>query len=262
MPTALALLAARAAIHLADWEGRTPLHAAVECAMLDLVARLIQEKAVVNRTTKAGRTPVDLSIYWAIRNPIHIRDSTAVIRLLLSAGGLAAQEMWPEAETPRPHQLGDQDLDNERIWTAQCRRAGRLLKEWHVPPPGSTSEVRLDDPNPRAAEPTPADTANDCVTRQAKPATTKSSNEPMAVTGAKDRFPTTDHGDPADEGRGSDQEDEFTETINQLTAKWDQNEVISIHLPLPLEETAARQWKPNFTKHLFLELNLHHNPTP
>ena len=115
LPTALALIDAGADIHLADKEGRTPLHAAVQCAMPDLVARLLHAKADVNRTTEAGRTPVDLSIYWAVRNPINNRDSTAIIRLLLAAGGLAGQEIGVGAAPDGPQHPTSQDRENERI---------------------------------------------------------------------------------------------------------------------------------------------------
>ena len=248
LPTALALLDARAAIHLADKDGRTPLHVAVECAMPDLVARLIQEKADVNRTTKAGRSPVDLSIYWAVRNPIHNRDSTAIIRLLLSAGGLAAQEMWPSAGTDGPHQITDQTPENERIWTSQCRRTGKLLKEWYVPPPGSTSEVRLDGHTAKAVAPRPDDMATECVTRQGKQAAPKSCDVPTPATGIEHSLPTTDPG-------GSDQEGELTDMINQLTEDWVQNEVVSVRIPIALMGAGLRDAS-------LLRLQLHHSFTP
>ena len=115
LPTTLALLDAGAEIHLADRAGRTPLHAAVQCAMPDLVARLIQAKADVNRTTEAGRTPIDLSIYWALRNPMNNRDSTAIIRLLVLAGGLAGQEIGVTTEPDGQQHQTTVDSEHERI---------------------------------------------------------------------------------------------------------------------------------------------------
>ena len=234
LPTTLALLDAGAEIHLADKDGRTPLHAAVPCAMPDLVARLIHAKADVNRTTEASRTPVDLSIYWAVQNPINNRDSTAIIRLLVLAGGLAGQEIGVSAEPDGQQHQTSLDSENDGIWMAQCRRTSKLLKEWYVPPPGSTSEVRLDSRTAGTIDPGPASKPAQCT--PARPA--------AAIV---DGTPTVP---------GSNvQDDDLTAMIHKLTDEWDRNEVVSIRIPVVLENLNTRMDEPDLPMHLFLGFN-------
>ena len=85
--------------------------------MPDLVGRLLERWSDVNQATDAGRTALDLSVYWAIRNPINATDATAIIRLLVQGGGLAGREVGEIAATvasdggqPQVSIVADDDL--------------------------------------------------------------------------------------------------------------------------------------------------------
>ena len=131
----LALIDAGADLNLADREGRTPLHAAVQSAMPDVVGRLLDRWADVNRTNDAGRTALDLSIYWALRNPIHGSNATAIIRRIIQGGGLSGQEVGEIAATAAAEARQPQSntiSDDYRGWVTQCKKVAKSAKGWEV----------------------------------------------------------------------------------------------------------------------------------
>ena len=93
LPTTMTLIDAGADLNLSDREGRTPLHAAVQSAMPDVVGRLLDRWADVNKRNAAGRTALDLSIHWAIKNPINGSSATAIVRRIIQYGGLSGQKV-------------------------------------------------------------------------------------------------------------------------------------------------------------------------
>ena len=55
--------------------------------------------------------------------------------------------------------------------------------------------------------------------------------------------------------RGSDQDDDLMVMINKLTEEWDRNEVVSIRIPVVLEDVAVNIEQPDFPMHLFFGFN-------
>ena len=97
--------------------------------MPDVAGRLLDRWADVNKGNAAGRTALDLSIYWAIKNPINGSSATAILRRIIQSGGLSGQEVEELAAASAGNDGQPQDpvdAENERIWMAQCNIAANM----------------------------------------------------------------------------------------------------------------------------------------
>ena len=239
LPMTLALIDAGADLNLADREGRTPLHAAVQSAMPDVVGRLLDRWADVNRTNDAGRTALDLSIYWALRNPIHGSNATAIIRRIIQGGGLSGQEVGEiaataaaEARQPQSNSISD----DYRVWVTQCKEVAKSAKGWEVAPPGATNEVHV--PRPTGTDQSgkgKGDRGNDQCTTAA--------------------LPSIADAPPNSDGQSDGAEDELTRMIQQLTATWDESEIWSFRIPASLEGVTDLSDEHDLRMRLFFGFN-------
>ena len=213
LPTSLAVIDAGADLNLSDREGRTPLHAAIQSGMPDLVGRLIDRWADVNKTNAAGRTPLDLSLYWALRTPIHGTNATAIIRRIVQAGGLSGQEVTALTMQEQGAIEDENTAEKDRTWTNQCKKVAKRVKDWDISPPGTTDEVYV----PRQT--TPGQSSERAGGHQ-------DDNIAAAVT------PTDAAAATALSEATSPHDDDLAHMIEKFTEAWDTDELWSIRIPV------------------------------